>query len=78
MRTRCLARMRVFLKRCGCGNIYFAIGREEFQFGRGDYGGLSGGDKGEIKIAVGTHIAMRPPHKTGRAAFPHPAPTSGV
>jgi len=32
----------------------------------------------EIKIAVGTHIATRPPHKTGRAAFPHPAPTSGV
>jgi hypothetical protein len=31
-----------------------------------------------IEIAVGTHIAMRPPHKTGRAAFPHPAPTSGV
>jgi hypothetical protein len=31
-----------------------------------------------IRIAVGTHIAMRPPHKTGRAAFPHPAPTSGV
>jgi hypothetical protein len=30
------------------------------------------------RIAVGTHIAMRPPHKTGRAAFPHPAPTSGV
>jgi hypothetical protein len=33
---------------------------------------------GEIRIAVGTHIAMRPPHRTGRAAFPHPAPTSGV
>jgi hypothetical protein len=33
---------------------------------------------GLIGIAVGTHIAMRPPHKTGRAAFPHPAPTSGV
>jgi hypothetical protein len=34
--------------------------------------------QGEMRIAVGTHIAMRPPHKTGRAAFPHPAPTSGV
>ena len=29
-------------------------------------------DWGLIRIAVGTHIAMRPPHKTGRAAFPHP------
>jgi hypothetical protein len=38
----------------------------------------AGRDRGEIEIAVGTHIAMRPPHKTGRAAFPHPASTSGV
>jgi hypothetical protein len=30
------------------------------------------------RIAVGTHITMRPPHKTGRAAFPHPAPTSDM
>jgi len=29
-------------------------------------------------IAVGTRITARPPHRTGRAAFPHPAPTSGV
>jgi hypothetical protein len=33
---------------------------------------------GEMWIAVGTHISMRPPHKAGRAAFPHPAPTLGV
>ena len=29
-------------------------------------------------IAVGTRIAERPPHRSGRAAFPHPAPTSGA
>lgn len=29
-------------------------------------------------IAVGTLIAERPPHRSGRAEFPHPAPTSGV
>jgi hypothetical protein len=28
--------------------------------------------RGEIRIAVGTYIAMRPPHKTVRAAFPLP------
>jgi hypothetical protein len=33
---------------------------------------------GEIRIAVGTHITMRPPHKTVRAAFPHTASTSGI
>jgi catechol 2,3-dioxygenase-like lactoylglutathione lyase family enzyme len=32
----------------------------------------------EIRIAVGTHIAMRPPHKAVRAAFPHTASTSGI
>jgi hypothetical protein len=26
-------------------------------------------------IAVGMLIAKHPPHRTGRAAFPHPAPT---
>jgi hypothetical protein len=40
--------------------------------------GISPNASETIRIAVGTHIAMRPPHKTGRAAFPHPAPTSGV
>ena len=34
--------------------------------------------EGEIRIAVGTHIAMRPPHKAVRAAFPHTASTSGI
>ena len=29
------------------------------------------------RIAVGTLIAERPPHRTVRAAFPHTAPTSG-
>ncbi len=32
----------------------------------------------ETSIAVGTHITVRPPHRTVRAAFPHTAPTSGV
>ena len=30
------------------------------------------------RIAVGTPITERPPHKSVRAAFPHTAPTSGV
>jgi len=34
--------------------------------------------RGLIRIAVGTHIAMRPPHKAVRAAFPHTASTSGI
>ena len=29
------------------------------------------------RIAVGTLIAERPPHRTVRAAFPHTAPTLG-
>ena len=29
-------------------------------------------------IAVGMPIAGHPPHRSGRAEFPHPAPTSGV
>jgi hypothetical protein len=29
----------------------------------------------QLRIAVGTPITERPPHRTGRAAFPHPAPT---
>jgi hypothetical protein len=33
---------------------------------------------GELEIAVGTHIAMRPPHKAVRAAFPHTASTLGI
>src|SRR5436309_461137 len=28
-------------------------------------------------VAVGTPVARRPPHRTGRAALPHPAPTLG-
>jgi hypothetical protein len=32
---------------------------------------------GEGRIAVGTPIAGRPPHRSVRAAFPHTAPTSG-
>ena len=28
-------------------------------------------------IAVGTALASRPPHRSGRADFPHPAPASG-
>jgi hypothetical protein len=30
------------------------------------------------RFAVGTSIAGRPPHRSGRARFEHPAPTSGV
>ena len=29
-------------------------------------------------IAVGMPVTEHPPHRTGRAAFPHPAPTSDV
>ena len=32
----------------------------------------------EDAFAVGTSVAGRPPHRSGRADFPHPAPTSGV
>jgi hypothetical protein len=28
-------------------------------------------------FAVGTSVSGRPPHRSGRAGFPHPAPTSG-
>ena len=31
-----------------------------------------------MRIAVGTHIAMRPPHKAVRAAFPHTASTLDI
>jgi hypothetical protein len=30
------------------------------------------------RIAVGMPITEHPPHRTGRAAFPHPAPTLDV
>jgi hypothetical protein len=32
----------------------------------------------KFRIAVGMRITEHPPHRTGRAAFPHPAPTLGV
>jgi hypothetical protein len=31
-----------------------------------------------FEIAVGMPITGHPPHRTGRAAFPHPAPTLDV
>src|ERR1019366_6472515 len=31
-----------------------------------------------VRFAVGTLISERPPHRTGRARFGHPAPTLGV
>jgi hypothetical protein len=31
-----------------------------------------------LRIAVGTSITARPPHRSVRAAFPHTAPTLGV
>jgi len=30
------------------------------------------------QIAVGTSVTRRPPHRSGRASFSHPAPTSGA
>jgi len=33
---------------------------------------------GRAAFAVGTLISERPPHRTGRAQFGHPAPTLGV
>ncbi len=42
------------------------------------YHGLIKRNVPELWIAVGTPIAGRPPHRSGRAAFPHPVPTSGV
>ena len=39
-------------------------------------GGASHGDR--IQIALGTLIAERPPHRTGRAQLRHPAPTLDV
>jgi hypothetical protein len=36
------------------------------------------GGKEEDAFAVGTSVAGRPPHRSGRADFPHPALTSGV
>ena len=30
------------------------------------------------RLAVGTRVASRPPHRSVRAAFPHTAPTSGI
>ena len=34
-------------------------------------------ESGHGSVAVGTPVARRPPHRSGRAALPHPAPTSG-
>jgi DNA topoisomerase IA len=31
-----------------------------------------------VAIAVGMPVTEHPPHRTGRAAFPHPAPTFDV
>jgi hypothetical protein len=31
----------------------------------------------QLPVAVGTTIARRPPHRSGRAVLPHPAPTLG-
>ena len=39
--------------------------------------GLLGLDVPRRVIAVGTHITVRPPHKTERAQFGHSASTSG-
>jgi len=38
--------------------------------------GVSG--NGRDACAVRTSVAGRPPHRSRRAGFPHPAPTSGV
>ncbi len=44
--------------------------------GQGTFAGACGSD--ENAFAVGTSVTGRPPHRSGRAGFPHPAPTSGV
>ncbi len=36
-----------------------------------------GANYGELRVAVGTPIAERPPHRSRRAAFPHRAPVEG-
>jgi hypothetical protein len=38
---------------------------------------LGAGNDG-VAFAVGTSVTGCPPHRSGRAGFPHPAPTSGV
>jgi hypothetical protein len=38
----------------------------------------TGNSRPRGSFAVGTSIAGRPPHRSGRARFEHPAPTSGV
>ena len=30
------------------------------------------------RVAVGTRVTSRPPHRSGRAAFPHTVPTLGI
>jgi hypothetical protein len=37
-----------------------------------------GGDKGEIRIAVGNRIAMRPPHKTESLVVRRPMPRNDI
>jgi len=38
----------------------------------------SGAALSGLRIAVGTRITERPPHRTVRSGFPHTAPTLGV
>src|SRR5207244_2502279 len=35
------------------------------------------GDRALIRVAVGTPVTRRPPHRSRRAALPHRAPASG-
>ena len=42
------------------------------------YSRLMGDDEAKLRIAVGTLIAERPPHRSVRAVFPHTAPTLGA
>src|SRR5262249_20747537 len=41
-------------------------------------GGVSSLQLLQYAVPVGTRLSSRPPDRTGRAEFPHPAPTSGM
>ena len=47
-----------------------------YYFSKGTLAGTRG--NGRDAFAVGTSVTGRPPHRSGRAGFPHPALTSGV
>ena len=40
--------------------------------------GVGGGHGDVIRVAVGTEVTPRPPHRSVRAELPHTAPASGM